>query len=47
MAFQNSRRPLLVACIVAGDPDFPESIRIARMLVAAGADMLELGDAFL
>jgi tryptophan synthase alpha chain len=42
MAFQNARRPLLVACIVAGDPDFHESIRIARMLMAAGADMLEL-----
>jgi len=42
MAFQNGRRPLVVACIVAGDPDFHESIRIARMLVAAGADMLEL-----
>lgn len=41
-AFQNRSRPLLVACTVAGDPDFHESIRIARMLVAAGADMIEL-----
>ncbi len=41
-AFQNGRRPLLVACMVAGDPDFQESIGIARTLVAAGADMLEL-----
>ncbi|MDD1707202.1 MAG: tryptophan synthase subunit alpha [Methanoregulaceae archaeon] len=41
-AFLNDRRPLLVACTVAGDPDFHESIRIAQMLVAAGADVLEL-----
>jgi tryptophan synthase alpha chain len=41
-AFLNGRPPLLVACTVAGDPDFHQSIRIIRLLVAAGADVLEL-----
>lgn len=41
-AFRTGDSPLLVACTVAGDPDFAESIRIARCLAAAGADMLEL-----
>ncbi len=33
---------MLVACTVAGDPDFTGSIHIARCLAEAGADMLEL-----
>ena len=40
--FRCRRSPLLVACTVAGDPDFSGSIRIARCLADAGADMLEL-----
>ncbi len=41
-AFRAGRHPLLVACTVAGDPDFSGSIRIARCLAESGADMLEL-----
>jgi len=41
-AFRSGRLPLLVTCTVAGDPDFVGSVRIARCLVASGADMLEL-----
>jgi tryptophan synthase alpha chain len=41
-AFRSGKLPLLVACTVAGDPDFVRSVRIARCLAASGADMLEL-----
>lgn len=41
-AFRTGRHPLLVACTVAGDPDFAGTIGIARCLAGAGADMLEL-----
>jgi tryptophan synthase alpha chain len=40
-AFRTAERPLLVACIVAGDPTFAESISITRELISAGTDMLE------
>ena len=33
----------LVAFIVAGDPDYETSIEIAKKIVDAGADMLEIG----
>ena len=41
-AFRSGRLPLLVTCVVAGDPDFTQSVRIARCLAASGADMLEI-----
>jgi tryptophan synthase alpha chain len=40
-AFRTAERPLLVACIVAGDPSFDESIGITRELVRAGTDIIE------
>ncbi|MGB4236185.1 MAG: tryptophan synthase subunit alpha [Methanoregulaceae archaeon] len=41
-AFRSGPHPLLIACVVAGDPDFEGSVRIARNLASAGADMLEV-----
>ena len=41
-AFCTGRRPLLVACIVAGYPSFDESISVARELVSAGTDIIEI-----
>ena len=41
-AFRSARGPLLVACTVAGDPDYSRSVRVAGLLAASGADMLEL-----
>ncbi|MDT8357838.1 MAG: tryptophan synthase subunit alpha [Methanomicrobiaceae archaeon] len=41
-AFRSAHGPLLVACTVAGDPDYSRSVRIAGLLAASGADMLEL-----
>jgi tryptophan synthase alpha chain len=41
-AFCTAGRPLLVACIVAGDPSFDESISIARELVSSGTDIIEI-----
>lgn len=47
--FENLKRKnegALVAFIVIGDPDYETSMEIAKKIVAAGADMLELGLAF-
>jgi tryptophan synthase alpha chain len=41
-AFRSANGALLIACTVAGDPDFSRSARIAGLLAASGADMLEL-----
>jgi len=41
-AFCTAGKPLLVACIVAGDPSFDESVSIARELVSAGTDIIEI-----
>ncbi|MDD1710192.1 MAG: tryptophan synthase subunit alpha [Methanoregulaceae archaeon] len=41
-AFRTRGGPLIVTCIVAGDPSFEESIRISRELIAAGADIIEI-----
>ncbi|HPH34340.1 MAG TPA: tryptophan synthase subunit alpha [Methanoregulaceae archaeon] len=41
-AFRLRERPLIVTCVVAGDPSFAESIQISRELVDAGADMIEI-----
>ena len=41
-AFCTAGRPLIVACIVAGYPSFDESIRVARELVSAGTDIIEI-----
>jgi tryptophan synthase alpha chain len=41
-AFCAAERPLLVACTVAGDPFFDESIGIIRELVCSGTDIIEI-----
>ncbi|MCE5297656.1 MAG: tryptophan synthase subunit alpha [Methanoregulaceae archaeon] len=41
-AFCAAGRPLLVACTVAGDPSFDESISIIRELVCSGTDIIEI-----
>lgn len=41
-AFRTGGRPLLVACAVAGDPTFDESISIIRELVFSGTDIIEI-----
>jgi tryptophan synthase alpha chain len=41
-AFSASERPLIVACTVAGDPSFKESISIILELVYSGADIIEI-----
>ena len=41
-AFRLREGPLIVPCVVAGDPSFAESLQISRELVDAGADMLEI-----
>ncbi|MDD1716042.1 MAG: tryptophan synthase subunit alpha, partial [Methanolinea sp.] len=41
-AFRAREHPLLVACTVAGDPDYEASLAIVRELVASGADIIEL-----
>lgn len=41
-AFRDAERPLLVACTVAGDPDYAMSIRTIRAIADAGADIIEL-----
>jgi tryptophan synthase alpha chain len=41
-AFRTAGCPLLVACIVAGDPSFDESISITREIVSAGTDIIEI-----
>lgn len=43
---REAKRPVLVAYLCVGDPDVEASIAIARALLAAGADVLELGAPF-
>lgn len=43
---ERDRRPLLVAYLTIGDPSTPASIEIARALLDAGADAIELGAPF-
>jgi tryptophan synthase alpha chain len=44
--FEGRRSPALICFAVGGDPDFAASLRIAKTLVRAGADILELGVPF-
>ncbi len=44
--FTNRTSPALIGFTVAGDPDLTTSIRIARTLIDAGTDILELGVPF-
>ena len=44
--FNNRTSPALIGFTVAGDPDLTTSIRIARTLIRAGTDILELGVPF-
>ena len=44
--FNGRRSTALICFTVAGDPDIAASIRIARTLIGAGADILELGVPF-
>jgi len=44
--FANRTSPALIGFTVAGDPDLTTSIRIARTLIHAGTDILELGVPF-
>ena len=41
-AFRDNNRPLLVACTVAGDPDYATSVMTIRAIADAGADIIEL-----
>jgi tryptophan synthase alpha chain len=43
---RETKRPVLVAYLCVGDPSVEASITIARALLAAGADVLELGAPF-
>jgi tryptophan synthase alpha chain len=43
---RTARRACFVAYICAGDPDFDTSLAIARALIEAGVDVLELGVPF-
>jgi tryptophan synthase alpha chain len=45
-AFSQRKRPLFIGFTVAGDPDKPTCIRIARALISGGTDILELGIPF-
>ena len=45
-AFTSAGRPLFIAFIVAGDPDFERSVAAARVLIEGGADIIELGVPF-
>jgi tryptophan synthase alpha chain len=44
--FAHRTSPALIGFTVAGDPDLTTSIRIARTLIRAGTDILELGVPF-
>ena len=44
--FNGRRSTALICFTVAGDPDMSTSVRIARTLINAGADILELGVPF-
>jgi len=41
-AFASRTRPLLVACLVAGDPDYDSSLRLLSEIDRGGADIIEL-----
>lgn len=41
-AFRERKHPLLVACTVAGDPDYEASLALVLELVASGGDIIEL-----
>jgi tryptophan synthase alpha chain len=45
-ALAKEGRPALVAFITAGDPDYDNSLAIAKALPSAGADLIELGMPF-
>jgi tryptophan synthase alpha chain len=45
-AFSVKKHPLFIGFTVAGDPDEQACVRIARALIAGGADILELGIPF-
>lgn len=44
--FLNRRTPVFIAFLVAGDPDPDTSLELAKTLIHAGADILELGMPF-
>jgi tryptophan synthase alpha chain len=44
--FHDKKNPLFIAFLVAGDPDYETSRELARTLILAGADILELGMPF-
>jgi tryptophan synthase alpha chain len=44
--FTSAGRPLFIAFIVAGDPDFKNSVAAAKALIEGGADIIELGVPF-
>jgi tryptophan synthase alpha chain len=44
--FTSAGRPLFIAFIVAGDPDFESSVAAAKALIEGGADIIELGVPF-
>ena len=46
VTFTSAGRPLFIAFIVAGDPDFERSVAAARALIEGGADIIELGVPF-
>jgi tryptophan synthase alpha chain len=45
-AFAGKKHPLFIGFTVAGDPDEPTCVRIARTLIEGGTDILELGIPF-
>jgi len=44
--FTRGKKPIFIGFTVAGDPDKPTCVRIARALIAGGTDILELGVPF-
>lgn len=44
--FQNLKFPAFIAFLVAGDPDRETSIQLAKHVIRAGADILEIGMPF-
>jgi tryptophan synthase alpha chain len=45
-AFKSTKRPLIVAFTVAGDPDPQTAVSIAKTIVSSGADIIEFGVPF-
>jgi tryptophan synthase alpha chain len=45
-AFKSTKKPLIIAFTVAGDPDPERSASIAKTIVSSGADILEFGVPF-